>query len=142
MRKTTPASLTWSPFFRHPGVLFARDSAADGLPEKRDRRVVHLPMGRFGEAVEQARCVLFLASEGSSHVIDEGLHTLTGEPSSEPHKSLASSFEKQAATSNAGPTLTEILVELDNLRQQLDKLSVVTGLQTRYRFVSPIIEAN
>ena len=74
MRKTTPASLTWSPFFRHPGVLFARDSAADGLPEKRDRRVVHLPMGRFGEAVEQARCVLFLASEGSSHVIDEGLH--------------------------------------------------------------------
>ena len=31
-------------------------------PEKRDRRLVHLPMGRFGEAVEQARAVLFCES--------------------------------------------------------------------------------
>jgi hypothetical protein len=28
-------------------------------PEKRDRRLVHLPMGRFGEAVEIAKAVLF-----------------------------------------------------------------------------------
>lgn len=28
-------------------------------PEKRDRRLVHLPMGRFGEAVELARAALF-----------------------------------------------------------------------------------
>lgn len=28
-------------------------------PEKRDRRLVHLPMGRFGEAIEQARAALF-----------------------------------------------------------------------------------
>ena len=28
-------------------------------PEKRDRRLVHLPMGRFGEAVEVAKGALF-----------------------------------------------------------------------------------
>lgn len=28
-------------------------------PEKRDRRLIHLPMGRFGEAVELARGALF-----------------------------------------------------------------------------------
>lgn len=28
-------------------------------PEKRQRRLVHLPMGRFGEAVELARSALF-----------------------------------------------------------------------------------
>ncbi|KAI9719495.1 MAG: hypothetical protein M1828_006202 [Chrysothrix sp. TS-e1954] len=35
---------------------------------KRQRREVHFPMGRFGEAVEQARAVVFLASEESSFV--------------------------------------------------------------------------
>jgi hypothetical protein len=29
--------------------------------EKRDRRLVHLPMGRFGEAVELAKAALFRA---------------------------------------------------------------------------------
>lgn len=28
-------------------------------PEKRERRMVHIPMGRFGEAVEQARAAVF-----------------------------------------------------------------------------------
>lgn len=28
-------------------------------PEKRNRRMVHLPMGRFGEAIEVARGALF-----------------------------------------------------------------------------------
>ena len=30
-------------------------------PEKRDRRLVHLPMGRFGEAVEIAQAACFCA---------------------------------------------------------------------------------
>jgi len=28
-------------------------------PEKRDRRMVHVPLGRFGEAVEVAKVALF-----------------------------------------------------------------------------------
>jgi len=31
-------------------------------PEKRERRLVHLPMGRFGEAVELAKAALFRKS--------------------------------------------------------------------------------
>lgn len=36
--------------------------------EKRDRRMVHLPMGRFGEAVEIAKAALFLATDESSYM--------------------------------------------------------------------------
>lgn len=42
--------------------LFAKD------PEKAQRRLVHVPMGRFGEAREIAQGVLFLASDESSFV--------------------------------------------------------------------------
>lgn len=46
---------------------------------KKERRLVHVPMGRFGEASEMAKAALFLASEdasyitGSNFVVDGGI---------------------------------------------------------------------
>ncbi len=36
--------------------------------EKKQRRLVHVPMGRFGEAAEMAKAALFLASDESSYM--------------------------------------------------------------------------
>ncbi|KAB5593249.1 oxidoreductase YxbG [Ceratobasidium theobromae] len=69
-------------------------------PEKRDRRLVHIPMGRFGEAIEQAKAALFLATDESSYItgadfkVDGGISscyvTPEGEPALPPPESLAS----------------------------------------------------
>jgi len=42
--------------------LYAKD------PEQAQRRLLHLPMGRFAEALEIAQGALFLASDESSYV--------------------------------------------------------------------------
>lgn len=48
-------------------------------PEKKNRRLVHIPMGRFGEAAEIAKAALYLASDessfvtGSSFMVDGGI---------------------------------------------------------------------
>ncbi|CAG9940944.1 unnamed protein product [Clonostachys rosea f. rosea IK726] len=44
-----------------------QDWLGDDKP-KRQRREIHFPMGRFGEAIEQAQAVVFLASDESSFV--------------------------------------------------------------------------
>jgi len=66
--------------------------------EKRERRLTHLPMGRFGEAIEVARAALFLATDESSYMtgtdlkVDGGLTsayvTALGEQTLPPPRSL------------------------------------------------------
>ncbi|KAL1714822.1 hypothetical protein EV715DRAFT_256953 [Schizophyllum commune] len=70
-------------------------------PEKRDRRLVHLPMGRFGEAIEVAKGALFPRRkltflQGQDFKVEGGLTaayvTPLGEPALEPPASLANSI--------------------------------------------------
>jgi NAD(P)-dependent dehydrogenase (short-subunit alcohol dehydrogenase family) len=57
---------------------------------KRHRREIHFPSGRFGEAIEQAQAVLFLASDessfvnGTDFVVDGGMTKCYVTPEGEP----------------------------------------------------------
>ncbi|CAO3702551.1 unnamed protein product [Rhizopus stolonifer] len=66
--------------------------------EKKQRRLVHVPQGRFGEAIEQAYGALFLASDESSFVtgvdfrVDGGLASAYVTPEGEPTGTLPKNF--------------------------------------------------
>jgi len=53
-----------------------QDWLGDDQP-KRHRREIHFPTGRFGEAIEQAQAVLFLASDEASFVNGQVCNLLT-----------------------------------------------------------------
>ena len=66
--------------------------------EKRLRREIHFPSGRFGEAIEQAQAVLFLASDessfvnGTDFVVDGGMtraYVTPEGPATQPPSNLA-----------------------------------------------------
>jgi NAD(P)-dependent dehydrogenase (short-subunit alcohol dehydrogenase family) len=58
-------------------------------PEKLERRRVHMPLGRFGKAVEVAEVALFLCSDAASYVtgagylVDGGIHAAYVTPEDE-----------------------------------------------------------
>lgn len=72
--------------------------------EKKQRRLIHVPMGRFGEAIEQAKAALFLASDEASYItgtsfnVDGGITaayvTSEGETKSSAPPSLSSAIKK------------------------------------------------
>ncbi|KAF7727665.1 hypothetical protein EC973_007323 [Apophysomyces ossiformis] len=70
-------------------------------PEKKQRRLVHVPQGRFGEAIEQAYGALFLASDESSYVtgvdfrVDGGLASAYVTPEGEPIGPVPKNFAEQ-----------------------------------------------
>ncbi|RFU28576.1 hypothetical protein B7463_g7750, partial [Scytalidium lignicola] len=71
--------------------------------QKRARRTIHFPTGRFGEAVEQAYAVLFLASDesgfitGQDFVVDGGMtkaYVTSTDPATVGPLNLASQYAK------------------------------------------------
>lgn len=65
--KYVPVSLFSYPYTDNDSTPLLQDWLGDDQP-KRFRREVHFPTGRFGEAIEQAHAVVFLASDESSFV--------------------------------------------------------------------------
>ena len=71
---------------------------------KRYRREVHFPTGRFGEAIEQAQAVLFLASDessfvnGTDFVVDGGMTKVMSLPKSFQNLPLSRSLTLATAT--------------------------------------------
>ncbi|GAC1639015.1 MAG: 3-oxoacyl-ACP reductase [Herpetosiphon sp.] len=63
-------------------------------PAKKERRLVHVPMGRFGEAREIAQAALFLASDessfmtGATFLVDGGITAAYVTPLDETHEGL------------------------------------------------------
>ncbi|KAI1272672.1 hypothetical protein F5Y07DRAFT_287036 [Xylaria sp. FL0933] len=76
-----------------------QDFLGDDVP-KRMRREVHFPTGRFGEAIEQAQAVLFLASDeasfvnGHDMVVDGGMTKAYVTPEGQPLAAPANNASK------------------------------------------------
>jgi hypothetical protein len=85
---------------------------------KRHRREIHFPTGRFGEAIEQAHAVLFLASDessfvnGTDFVVDGGMTKVRSSPS--PSSFFSSSFFLQAQLSPKVATISEEVRDLES----------------------------
>ncbi|KAI9823428.1 MAG: hypothetical protein M1832_002438 [Thelocarpon impressellum] len=78
---------------RELAMVHAREDWLGDDAAKRQRREMHFPTGRFGEAVEQAHAVVFLASDessfvnGTDFVVDGGMtkaYTTAEGPATEP----------------------------------------------------------
>lgn len=90
---------------------------------KRHRREIHFPTGRFGEAIEQAHAVLFLASDessfvnGTDFVVDGGMTKVRSSPSPSSFFSssfFSSSFFLQAQLSPKVATISEEVRDLES----------------------------
>lgn len=68
---------------------------------KRHRREIHFPMGRFGEPIEQAHMVVFLASDESSFVTGQDMIVDGG--MTKVSKSLSSKLYSKSNSTNTRP---------------------------------------
>lgn len=82
---------------------------------KRHRREVHFPTGRFGEAIEQANAVVFLASDeasfvnGTDFVVDGGMTKVGLPPNWRIHRVWLIEFRHMSPPKARQPLLHRIL---------------------------------